>query len=63
MGHGLGVGDGLLSLAVGDGVCGARAKRLTGLAGLAMVCAVGGGCDGGCMPLAVYVVVMVVGFV
>jgi hypothetical protein len=26
--------------------------------GLAMVCAVGGGCDGGCMPLAVYVLLV-----
>jgi hypothetical protein len=31
--------------------------------GLAVGCAVGGGCGGGYMPLAVYVVVMVVGFV
>ena len=31
--------------------------------GLAVGCTVGGGCGGGYIPLAVYVVVMVVGFV
>uniref|UniRef100_A0A2N9FTU7 Uncharacterized protein n=1 Tax=Fagus sylvatica TaxID=28930 RepID=A0A2N9FTU7_FAGSY len=63
MGHGLGVGDGLLSLAVGDGFVEQEPRGSRVWRGLAMVCAVGGGCDGGCMPLAVYVVVMVVGFV